>query len=247
MITKLHFSRFEFKYILPKGLRYDIESELAYFLQLDPFVASKPHKKYFVRSLYFDDPVFSHYYEKTDGMLRRTKFRLRTYSNNADERCATFLEIKGKYNMLVFKHRSPMKKSNGGEYIWSGGNTAENIISRTVESPVLQQFRYELQRKSLKPAVLIDYWRRPYISRYSPEFRLTFDDTLQGTRADSLHPERMRQSFSALRGYTVMEVKFRYHVPSWFHRIIQSYELKRVSISKYCKVIEVCRLASNLE
>jgi hypothetical protein len=35
-------------------------------------------------------------------------------------------------------------------------------------------------------------------------------------------------------GYTVMEVKFRYHMPSWFHRIIQAFELRRVSISKIC-------------
>ena len=40
-----------------------------------------------------------------------------------------------------------------------------------------------------------------------------------------------------------MEVKFRYHIPSWFHRIIQSYELRRVSISKICAAMETLEMA----
>ena len=95
-MTTLHFSRYEFKYVLPKSKRDELERELQYFLTLDPYVAKKEDKKYFVRSLYFDDSAFTNYYEKTDGMLSRTKFRVRTYTKNPDEGCATFLEIKGK-------------------------------------------------------------------------------------------------------------------------------------------------------
>ena len=64
--TKLHFSRFEFKYLLSTQHQREIERELNYFLTLDPFVATQPDHRYPVRSLYFDDPVFTSYYEKID-------------------------------------------------------------------------------------------------------------------------------------------------------------------------------------
>ena len=108
MSLKLHFSRFEVKYVLSNRLRDEIESELQFFLTLDPYVKEQPGKKYFVRSLYFDDPSWSHYYEKTDGMLHREKYRLRTYTDDPKLRCATFLEMKGRHDALVFKHRAPL-------------------------------------------------------------------------------------------------------------------------------------------
>ena len=53
-----HFLRYEFKYILDDARREDIEKELSYFMQLDPFVERFENKKYLVRSLYFDNPAY---------------------------------------------------------------------------------------------------------------------------------------------------------------------------------------------
>ena len=247
MPTKLHFSRFEFKYVLPEGLRNEIETELAYFLTLDPYVAARVGRKYFVRSLYFDDPFYSDYYEKSDGLKQRKKFRIRTYTNDPNEGCATFLEIKGRYNAFVFKHRSPLHGLTTDDLLRCNGNMAQIVVTKTENSPVLNQFKFDLERKRYKPVMLIDYMRRPYISKYAPEFRLTFDDTLRGTYTDMLFPRLSHKSIALMRGFTVMEVKFKSHIPSWFHRVIQSYELRRISVSKYCKGIEACQLTPQLD
>ncbi|HHH38233.1 MAG TPA: polyphosphate polymerase domain-containing protein [Sedimenticola sp.] len=244
--TRLHFARFEFKYVLPTRLRDEIERELGYFLQFDPFVASTPEHKYFVRSLYFDDPDFTAFYDKIDGLRTRSKFRLRTYSNRIDRPAPIFLELKGRHNNLVFKHRVPV----GGEEalrLARGDAVAERILAGSEAGvPVREQFQFELLRKRIRPVALIDYYRRPYISRYDPEFRITFDERLRGTQTSALFPGPAERGRDLLPGYTVVEVKFRYHVPAWFHRIIQSYELRRVSISKICRGIEVLGLAENL-
>ena len=248
MSTKLRFARFEFKYILSARRRAEIESELAYFLTLDPYVATKPRKQYFVRSLYYDDPFYSDYYEKTDGVKKRKKFRVRTYTDNPDEHCATFLEIKGRHNAFVFKYRTPIEQSeNGQHHLAAMGNMTDTVMKGGVSGAVLEQFQYDLYRRQLRPVMLIDYLRRPYISKYDAEFRLTFDEALRGTATETLFPNSGDTTFSILKGYSVMEVKFRYHIPSWFHRVIQSYELRRVSVSKYCKGVEACKLAANLE
>ena len=51
--------------------------------------------------------------------------------------------------------------------------------------------------------------------------------------------------YEVITGFTVMEVKFRRHIPSWFHRLIQAYELRRVSMSKICKAMEILGLVED--
>jgi hypothetical protein len=244
--NNLHFSRFEFKYILPLNLRKRIEAELSYFLQLDPYVIDIPSKKYMVRSLYFDDPSFQAYHDKIDGMLHRSKFRIRTYDNRTEANCATFLEIKGRHDALVFKHREEIVDYRD---IPRGDSCEFHRIKKYLnfDSNLFKQFEYEYERKSIEPIMLIDYDRRPYVSKYDSEFRLTFDENIRATKTNSLYPNGFFQTKDILRGYTVMEVKFRYHVPSWFHRIIQAYSLRRVSVSKIVKGIDVWELAPYLD
>ena len=74
--SPLHFARFEFKYILSAAKRQAVETDLLYFLEYDPFVANRPDHKYFVRSLYFDDPAYSSFHDKIDGLMSRYKFRV---------------------------------------------------------------------------------------------------------------------------------------------------------------------------
>ena len=245
MKTKLHFARFEFKYVLPKAIRNNVEQELQYFLAYDPYVEMRPDHKYFVRSLYFDTPSFSSFYEKHDGLHTRSKFRVRTYTDDPNEKVPSFLEIKGRHNNLVFKHRVPLE-TDGESISESGSNFSKKILSTAGESKVRTQFEYELYRKRIQPVALVDYWRRPYVSKYDPEFRLTFDECLYGTETETLFPGSSERRRALIPGYTVLEIKFRHHIPSWFHRIIQSFELRRVSISKICEAVETLELAENL-
>jgi len=42
-----------------------------------------------------------------------------------------------------------------------------------------------------------------------------------------------------------LEVKFFRRIPPWFHRIIQAYDLRRLSISKFARGMEVCGFAED--
>jgi hypothetical protein len=239
--TRLHFSRFEFKYVLAPALRREVEAALAHFVELDPNVLHRPDHEYFVRSLYFDDAALSSFHDKTDGMHTRSKFRVRTYTRTLADPAPWFLEIKGRYNNLVFKHRTPIE----GDF---DPQCAGDALSRTVlrcaaPGAVRSQFEFELYRKRLQPTALVDYRRRPYLSRFDPEFRLTFDSDLETCWTDAMFAPRRRAMRRVLPGRTVMEVKFRHHVPSWFHSIIQAFELRRVSVSKICAGTEALGLA----
>ena len=246
--TRLHFNRYEFKYLLTLAMRQDIESELGHFMTFDPFVEQRQDRRYFVRSLYFDDPHYSAYYDKIDGLHTRSKFRVRTYTRAPSADNAIFLEMKGRTNNRVFKHRAKLANSYYlNPATQRDSSAAEAILKNTETSAVRDQFHFEAQRKRLQPIMVVDYHRRPYISKYDAEFRLTLDEQLRATPSNKLFPPVTESSRSVLRGYTIMEVKFRYHLPAWFHRIIQSYELQRLSISKICKSIEAWQIVPHLE
>ncbi len=237
--SPLHFARFEFKYILRLEKRLAVEEELKYFLQFDPFVVDRPGNRYTVRSHYYDDSSYSAFHDKIDGLHSRYKFRIRTYASDPGDRVPMFIEIKGRHNNLVFKNRAPVERDGADWSRLRGSALTEAILERAEADPVVDQFRFDLVRKRLKPVALIDYRRRPYLSKYDPTFRLTFDEALSAQDADCVFPGVANSSKKILAGYTVLEVKFRHHLPSWFHRIIQSYELRRVSISKICAGMEV--------
>ena len=239
----LHFARFEFKYILPKKQRDEVEAHLVNFLEYDPFVASKHDHKYTVRSLYYDDPYYGAFHDKIDGLHTRSKFRLRTYSKDISENAPFFLEIKGRNNNLVFKHRTPIDIADGQWPFLRGDAFTSGILNNAAQSEVLNQFQYAVLKNRIAPVALIDYQRRPYISKYDSTFRLTFDEQITAFNSDNIFPEIRDQCRDVLSGYTVLEVKFHHHMPSWFHRVIQAHQLKRVSISKICSGMEVLGLA----
>jgi hypothetical protein len=243
MVSPLHFARFEFKYVLPLKKRDLIESELKNFLQYDPFVEDRLDKKYVVRSLYFDSPEYSAFYDKVDGLHSRSKFRLRTYALNEKEGAPIYLEIKGRHNNLVYKTRIPVDMSGVDLTALSDDALSAAIIECAPYSPIIEQFKYDRIRKSIAPVALIDYQRRPYISKYDPTFRITFDEELTATSTGGIYTGSHTTPRRIVPGYTVLEVKFRYHMPSWFHRIIQTHELRRVSISKICSGMEALGLA----
>ena len=49
-------------------------------MQTDPY--STPDGDYLITNVYFDDMYDTGYFEKTDGVARRSKFRMRAYNND---------------------------------------------------------------------------------------------------------------------------------------------------------------------
>lgn len=235
------FGRFEFKYLLTPRIRALLEQELRDFMEIDPFCRDRPEQNYRVRSLYFDDPAFHAYYEKTDGLLNREKYRLRTYDAPGSAPC--YLEIKGRQNHYSYKHRSPLDaplQRMIARRQWSA------LTGAQTGSSVIQRFAAVACRRNLLPQVVVEYTRRPYVGRRDYRFRATFDSAILGRRSPSLD-NLAAPSAPVLRQMTVLEIKFEHALPVWFQRLIGTYELRRVSISKYCRAAEALTVVQNLE
>ena len=236
------FERYEFKYILNANLRKKIQSDVSKFMRVDEFASE--NKKYFVRSLYFDDDVSTEYYNKIDGMKVRRKFRLRTYGKEFSKEKPIFLELKGRYNQRTYKRRKIINIENLHKY--ENEEISKIIKDDEFKDNLGQNFLFEKIKRNLKPKVITDYWRCPFISDYDRNFRVTFDDSLKIKKTPKLFNNNQSFLRSSLPGYSILEIKFDRRIPKWFHRIIQSYNLRKVSVSNFCIGMEIADIAINL-
>ena len=234
--------RYEFKYILNKKISDQIEKETLNFMDYDEHVNKESNNKYFVRSLYFENNFSSNFYEKVDGMKIRRKYRLRTYSNFFDPKVPIFFEVKGRILERTYKKRINIKNKYLNLFLSQSQNF--NLLNLYPNNEMIINFIFDSFRKNLKPLILVDYKRRPYINKFGLYFRLTFDTNLLSSKTNNLFSNDKYSSWLECKaGYTVLEVKFDRSIPAWFHKIIQCYNLKRKSISKFVLGMSSCGLA----
>jgi SPX domain protein involved in polyphosphate accumulation len=239
------FVRYEFKFPLDLRKREEVELEVANFMSFDGHVHPELHNAYYVRSLYYENDSATHYYEKIDGVKERRKFRLRTYGKEFISSLPIYLEEKNRDGDRVRKHRIPIDPSHLPAFCSPERYTELHEVFSGVD--LVGRFLFDAFRRSLKPKLLVDYVRRPYVSAYDMNFRVTFDSVLMSAKTDSLFPPVGENWMHSFAGFTILEVKFHRRIPAWFHRIIQAHNLRRVSFSKFCKGMEATNQAVDLQ
>ena len=90
--------RHEYKFLISPNAARLLKLRLPHIMSRDPHAG--PTGQYTIRSLYFDDPNFTAFRDKVDGVDNRTKYRIRCY-NGDTSRCR--LERKEKKGHLTRK------------------------------------------------------------------------------------------------------------------------------------------------
>ena len=163
---------------------------------------------------------------------QRRKFRIRTYGNSLNKNLPIFLEIKGRHLERTFKKRTAIDSKHLELFLNSEQNS--KLLEIYPNNSIINDFVFDSIKKKIKPCVLVDYKRRPYINNFGLYFRLTFDSNIVSSKSKILfYNEKKSTPLECKSGYTILEVKFDRSIPAWFHRIIQSYSLTRKSISKF--------------
>ena len=101
------------------------------------------------------------YFEKIDGIKLRHKFRLRTYTSTFNEKIPIFLEVKGRVNQRTYKKRFKIIKSDLNKF--EGNDDLIKLNKKDINNDLLNFFLFEKLRKNIRPLVLTDYLRAPYI------------------------------------------------------------------------------------
>ena len=182
--------------------------------------------EYFIRSLYFDDPLDSSLHEKLDGVDYRDKYRVRIYNLKSD---TIKLERKRKESGYIFKESLDIDLD---EYYMLVSGDASFLLER--DSRFARSLYAAFTTMHLMPKVIVDYWREPYTFPYE-DVRITFDKHIKTAyrNVDIFDPDV--PTYPALeRDDTVLEVKFNNALPSYVRELIQTRAPLRSAVSKYC-------------
>ena len=217
--TALTFERYEYKY----AIKPDVFA--AFWRELEPYVMPDRFFQSTVCSIYYDTPDYRLIRASVEGPVFKEKLRLRTYNVPAPDGEA-FVELKRKYDGLVYKRRAAMPLNLAEAYLAGEGRPpAENQITREID--------YFLRQYELQPAILIAYDRKAYVSRENPNLRLTFDHSIRW-REDDLHLSHGDHGTPLMpNGEVLMELKLPGAAPLWLAHLLSKHGIFPRGFSKY--------------
>ena len=149
MADQMIFKRCEIKYML------DITQAELLKNQMKQYMTADEHGVSTICSLYFDTPDYLLIQRSMEHPVYKEKLRLRSYGT-ADKDTTVFVELKKKYESVVYKRRIAMTEDEAERYLLFHEKVKDTQITREID--------YCLKNyKKLAPAVMLSYERRSFL------------------------------------------------------------------------------------
>ncbi|MBQ7347501.1 MAG: polyphosphate polymerase domain-containing protein [Clostridia bacterium] len=214
------FQRYELKYMLSREQKERILAAMAPYMALDHYGRTT------IRNIYFDTDSYRLIRRSIEKPIYKEKLRIRSYYR-ADPDSTVFVELKKKYESVVYKRRLALPESEAVEWVCG----EHHCHTHTQISDEIDYFiKYY---GGLKPAAFLTYEREAYYERGGGDLRVTFDDNiLCRTEKISLEAEPWGAPLLA-DGYVLMEIKCAGGIPLWLTRVLSREQIYKTSFSKY--------------
>lgn len=219
--------RHELKYMISNEQREIQIARIQDILKMDPHAGSNG---YMIRSLYFDDYYNSAYEEKLIGVASRKKYRIRIYDYSEK---VIKLECKHKQGNYIYKESAGLTKEEvclilNGHY--------DFLLQR--EEALCQRFYIACVSEMLRPKVIVDYDRIPYIYD-AGTVRVTFDTHVRaGIGSFDIFDRKIPTIETIKEDRLIMEVKYTECLPQVVQNILPQESGEYTAASKYCMCYE---------
>ena len=219
MSEQMIFKRYELKYMLTKEQQAIIKEAMKEHMIADV------HGRNTTCSLYFDTPDFLLIRRSIEKPMYKEKLRLRSYGVAGDD-TTVFVELKKKYNKVVYKRRIGMSEIESERYLLDHEQVMDTQISREID--------YCMEHyPGLAPAVMLSYQREAFYDKDDHDFRMTFDDTILFRQdhlslKDGIFGEPIIDENQVL-----LEVKTASAIPLWLVKVLSDNHIYKTSFSKY--------------
>lgn len=213
------FERTEKKYILTLSQRRALLEKIQSFIKPDEYGEST------VCSLYFDTENYRMIRSSMEKPTYKEKLRLRSYST-PKRGSNVFLELKKKYNGVVYKRRQTLEYTQAMDYVKNDVMPNDSQIMREIDWAM----KYY---KGISPKMFIAYDRTAFYSKTDHELRITFDRNVR-FRTDNLDLSKGHYGERILdHDLCIMEIKALCAMPLWLTRALTELEIFPGSFSKY--------------
>lgn len=215
--------RHELKYICTAAQMALIQGRISHLIPLDSHVGESG--MYSIRSLYFDDYYNRCYYENENGTDPREKFRIRIY-NGSKEKIS--LELKKKERGKTLKLSCKLTEAQCRMLM-----RGEVLPDSKDYDPVLQKLLLLMKTTLMKPKVIVEYDRVPYVYKLG-NVRITLDKNISSSSRieDFLEKEIPKRPIMPA-GWHVLEVKFDEFLPDYIKSALQLDSLRQTAFSKF--------------
>lgn len=224
--------RHELKFMINRHQYFVIRQRLKNLIETDKH--ADRNGEYHIRSLYFDDYEESALSEKLGGYRDRRKYRIRIY--NGSDRIIHF-EKKIKCGDYIAKMKESLTRD-----MYDAILAGDYEVLHQPDKPFMMELYHEMKQRLLRPKVIVDYVREPYICK-NGNVRITFDKELRtGLHATDIF-DRSLQPVPAIDDHQIIfEVKFDEYLPEYIRTAIQMEGLRQQAASKYvicCKYLKI--------
>lgn len=213
------FRRVEKKYFLMPQQYQQMCAGMAAYMQADQ------HACYTIGNLYYDTENYTLIRTSLEKPVYKEKLRIRSYGVPGD-RDKVFVELKKKYDGVVYKRRVLMEAAAAQRYL-SHGIRPEN------EEQIHHEIDWFMHLYQPEPRVFIGYEREAYAGIELPDLRITFDTGLRW-RIDHLDLRQGQAGTLLLPpDQILMEIKIPGAAPVWLARLLSELKVYPTSFSKY--------------
>lgn len=214
------FKRYEFKYKITQEQKSALIEYMEKYMEPDKFGKSK------ICNIYFDTPSSILIRRSLEKPVYKEKLRLRSYGK-VDLDDDVFLEIKKKYDGVVYKRRIVLKEKEAMNYV-CGINELKN------SSQIRKEIDYFLNLyEDLFPVIYVSYDREAFYARDDYDFRITFDQNIIWRDYNLSLTEEAYGEKLIDDNTVIMEIKTSKAIPMWLVKFLSSNMIYRTSFSKY--------------
>ena len=213
------FRRIEKKYLLSRNEYESLKKQIMGYLEPDEYGRST------IMSLYLDTPDYRMIRSSIEAVDYKEKLRLRSYGTpRTDSR--VFLELKKKFDGVVYKRRVSMTLRQAEAYLRSG--------IKPYDSQIFRELDYAMRfYGNPGPAAVVCYEREAFTVPSVPDLRLTFDSDAR-YRTGELRLTAGSAGKNLLpNGTVILEIKTGGGMPLWLSRALDECGIRPASFSKY--------------
>lgn len=214
------FERIEKKYMMDEDQYRAFMNAVAEELAVDDYGLHT------ICNIYFDTEHNDLISRSIEKPVYKEKLRLRSYGI-PDRDSPVFLEIKKKYDGIVYKRRVEMTLREAERYLATG------IRNEGMDQQIMREIDYFMKSCHPQAKQFIAYDRIAMYGIHDSRIRLTIDQNIRGRRED-LYLEHGSFGRRILpEGMYLMEIKVPGAMPVWLARILSEMQIRPVSFSKY--------------